>query len=100
MPDNPDKYVIVQHSGYGYKGDPQFRKGLEYRTVSNKAFINRITKAGGLVFDTHKEATDFESSAPYPKGYDGLIPIAQGTFHPTIQVDGLAIYLPVVKVVG
>lgn len=98
MPEKKTKYAIVQHSGWGYKKDPQFIRGLEVRAVSGKE-IHAVEKAGGLLFDSYMAAQDFEDTAPYPPGYTKLIPNAQGTFS-NLTIDGLAVYIPVRKVVG
>lgn len=92
-------YTVVQHSGFGYNDDPQFEKGLEPRKIPNKKSHDAIVKAGGLVLPGYGEADDFCDTAAYPKGTEGLIPNAQGTFA-DLQVDGLKVYVPVRQVVG
>jgi hypothetical protein len=94
-----DRYTVVQHSGYGYAEDPQFRQALETRRVSTAAEARKIERAGGLVL-SYEEAERFAEKAMYPPDAGNwLIPAAQGTFA-DLQVDGLAVYLPVREVVG
>lgn len=86
-------YTVVQHSGYGYGSDPQFRKGLESRavTASQKRTVER---AGGVVFPTYAAAEDYADAQMYPPtSGGGLIPNAPGEFALFI-IDGLAIYRP------
>ena len=97
-------WTVVQHSGYGYGGDPQFERGLEVRElgVHGEPFareLGRVKTAGGLVFDSMADATGFEHRAPYPDGYEGLIPRAAGSFSDR-TIDGLRIYVPVRQAVG
>lgn len=100
-----EKWTVVQHSAFGYHGDPLFEKGLETREITGISTINRVQRAGGLVFDDYGTADDFAMEAMYPDGHEepmtqaGLVPRAQGTFSDRL-IDGLAIYIPVRKVVG
>ena len=69
-------WTVVQHSGYGYGGDPQFERGLEVRElgVHGEPFareLGRVKTAGGLVFDSMADATGFEHRARSPDGYEG-----------------------------
>ena len=85
------KWAIVQHSGYGYKGDPTFEQGLETRQVSTRAEMKKVEKAGGLLFDDYGEAEDFcDEACEGP----GIVPVAAGTFSEK-TIDGLRIYIPV-----
>lgn len=95
-----DKYTIVQHSGYGYAGKEGFARGLEVRTVSTKRLEAAVRRIGGLIFDSHREATDFEDKASFPNESVGIYPQAQGTFSEHLKVDGLAVYIPVREVKG
>lgn len=88
------KWTIVQHSAYVRKGDGTFATGIEARQISTTDEVGRIIDAGGLVFDTWAAADDFENKEPYPEGYTGIIPRVPGTFHPTLRLDGMPIYLP------
>lgn len=85
-------YTIVQHSAYGYKGDPAFSKGLETRSV-NTDERNRVVKAGGLLFPTYSSAENYADREMYVQVYGGIIPDAPGTFS-HMKIDGLAIYIP------
>lgn len=93
------KHTIVQHSGFGYGGDHMFAKGLETRRVATVALARKIEQAGGLLFDSYAKAEDFAEAAMYPPDNSGLIPSARGTFA-GLEVDGLALYIPVREVVG
>lgn len=85
-------WAVVQHSGFGYKNDPGFKKGLELRNVTAKD-AERIKAAGGVVFDTYTEADEYAFVEMYPEGASGLYPQARGAFSKRV-VDGLRIYLP------
>ncbi len=93
------KYTVVRHSGYGYAGKEGFAQGLEVRSIDKKSEINLVEKVGGLLFDTWKDADDFTDQACFPEGYEGMYPIAQGTFSSRC-IDELQIYIPVRKAVG
>ena len=87
------KYTLVQHSGYGYGGKPEFMAAVETRQISGKE-IDRVKKVGGVVFDAFHEADEAENRENYPPGVKGIIPRVRGRFHPTAAVDRLKIYLP------
>lgn len=91
-----DEYTVVQHSGYGYAGDPTFRRGLESCWVANQRQRETILRHGGLVFASYGEAEDYAMKEQYPEGYEGLVPAAPGTFD-TYEVDGLRLYRPAAK---
>jgi hypothetical protein len=56
----------------------------------------RVLKAGGVLFPegTWNYAHIFVDDEPYPPKTTGLIPQVPGSFHPSIKVDGLAVYIP------
>ena len=89
-----EKYTVVQHSGYGYKQNPQFRLAVESRRCVKNADIRQVMRAGGLLFDTYDEAEAFCKKANYPPGNNGLIPTVRGQFS-QMMVDDLKIYIPV-----
>jgi hypothetical protein len=91
-------WTLVQHSGYGYGGDPGFARGLEIRQVETRAERARVEKAGGVIFDTYVEASKAEDEWPYVDN-GGLYPHAQGTFSDK-TIDGLRIYVPVREAVA
>lgn len=91
-------WTVVQHSGFGYNGDPCFSAGLETRRCLPCDQVI-VTKVGGLLFDSPGAAEDFTEKAMYPPGAEGLIPAAAGTFSDK-TVDQLRIYIPVRAVVG
>lgn len=90
-----DRYTVVQHTGYGYKGDPQFERGLQAVRVSSKEAQRNVEKVGGQLFHSLKEAEQWAMAEMYPGGA-GLIPLAPGTFA-DVGINGLAIYCPVVE---
>lgn len=95
-------HTVVQHSGYGYKGDPQFIKGLESRTVDTRATLDRVKKAGGVLFHSYAQAEDYCMEEMYrtaPPGAFTLTPQAPGEFSDRV-VDGLRIYVPPVRPEG
>lgn len=99
-------HTIVQHSGAGYAGKEGFAKGLETRWINGKRELNRVLKAGGLVFgddlnsrDGYKEAEEFAEKAMYPEGHNSIYPNAQGTFS-DLEIDELKIYIPVRQTIG
>ncbi len=87
--------TIVQHSAAGYNNDPRFTRGLEMRTVTAKQ-AEKISKAGGLLFDEYNDASKFEHEAMYPDGVQDMIPQARGMFS-RFKIDGLKIYLPTIE---
>lgn len=97
MAKTPDKWTVVQHSGYGYAGKPGFAKGLEVRVVHTKAEQDKVEKAGGLLFDTYIAADKFGDEAMFPPEVGGMYPQAAGTFA-SLEVDGLRVYVPVREV--
>lgn len=88
------KYTVVQHSGYGYAGNPQFQMALEERSL-NKRQEKTVIDAGGVVLPGYVEASDLAERWNYPKAKMGLIPDCSslGTFSRK-KVDGLAIFVP------
>lgn len=86
------KWTLVQHSGFGFGYKLQFRLAVEERIVEGPD-IERVRKAGGVLFETYEEAMGAEELENYPPGVEGLIPRVRGTFHRN-KVKGLAIYLP------
>lgn len=88
------KYTVVQHSGYGYAGNPLFQKGLESRGLEKSAWVNLVEKEGGLLFDTYADCEEYCIKEMYPQPDEqGLVPEAPGTFSDRL-IDGLRIYLP------
>lgn len=94
MPTFDTKWTLVQHSAYGYKGDGMFRRAVEERQLESQREVNRVLKAGGLIFDDYGAASDRAEVENYPDPeHMGLIPRCPGVFHRD-AVDGLHIYLP------
>lgn len=95
-----ERWTVVQHSGYGYGLNPQFRAGLEVRQVSTRTIARAIEKLGGVLFDSWSAADDFAEMEMYStvEG-NGLIPAAPGKFA-SLKVDELAVYIPAKVGVG
>lgn len=85
------KWTVVQHSGHR---KPGFGKGLEEAQITRKGQAEKITAAGGLVFDDYKSASRFCDNEQYQPDNQGLYPRAPGSFS-TIEIDGRALYIPV-----
>jgi hypothetical protein len=88
-----NKWTVVQHSGYGYKGNPQFKQAVETRQVQTKGEMSLVERSGGVVFDSYLLAEEFAERANYPADYNGIIPDARGTFS-KLMIDSLRIYIP------
>jgi hypothetical protein len=80
-------YTLTCHSGLG-------RTAVEARSVTRGKLSCAIEQAGGIVVEgyTHAgflegEALRFRAGAIVPHGVDG-------TFHPSLEVDGLPVLLP------
>jgi len=94
-------WTIVQHSAYGYRGDPQFARGLEIRRLGGHGEppaveLARVNQAGGVVLSSYTAAVEFEEAEAYPLGTNGATPQAPGRFSDK-TVDGLRIYIPAVE---
>jgi hypothetical protein len=89
-----NKWTVVQHSGYGYKGNPQFEQAVETRQLQTLGEQRLVERSGGVVFDSYLIAEEFAERANYPADYGGIIPDARGTFS-KLMIDGLKIYKPV-----
>jgi hypothetical protein len=93
MTATPNKWTVVQHSGYGYKGNPQFQQAVETRQLHTIGELRRVEQSGGVVFDSYLLAEEFAERANYPADYKGIIPDARGTFS-SQTIDQLRIYKP------
>lgn len=93
-----EPYTIVQHSGFGYAGKPQFAKGVEAIKLTGSRERRAVEAAGGLLFETYEAAEDYVQKISYPEGYTGIIPLAPGQFS-AVKIQGLAVYVPVPAVV-
>lgn len=91
--DRGSKYTLVQHSGYGYAGKPEFQAAVELKEIKGKE-IDKVKRAGGAVFDDYREGSEAETRENYPPGVVGLIPNVRGRFHKTVSIDRLKVYLP------
>lgn len=93
------KYTVVQHSGYGYNGNPQFEHAVETRGLNAVGEVKIVERSGGVVFDDYLAAEQFAEKANYPEGNQSIIPNAKGSFS-HLRIDGLRIYKPVRYITG
>lgn len=87
-------YTLVQHSGFGFAGKPDFAKAVEEAHVGDLKAVDKIRAAGGLLFLSYGEASRYAHDINYPPEALGLVPRAQGAFHPRLKVGGLPLYIP------
>jgi hypothetical protein len=89
------KYVLVQHSGWGYGSNPQFMGGLEWRMVDRPKELAKLEAMGALLFPDYQGAHQAAFDLMYPENYGGMIPVATraGTFA-RAAVDGLRVFIP------
>ena len=89
------KYVLVQHSGWGYGNNPQFIGGLELRTVDKPKLLAQLEEMGALVFSDYSSANQAAFDLMYPANYGGMVPVADraGAFA-RAAVDGLRVFIP------
>lgn len=89
------KYVLVQHSAWGYANNPQFIAGLELRTVSGQKLLAKLEAMGVAIYPDYASASEASYEFMYPEGYEGMIPVAEraGTFA-RAAVDGLRVFIP------
>lgn len=92
-------YTIVQHSAWGYRGDPGFKQGLETREITSRSEKNIVERVGGMVFEDYSKAEDTALELSYPPANTGLYPTFQGSFS-NKKIDGLAIAIPLRQVVA
>lgn len=93
----PDHGIaIVQHSAFGYNEDPTFEFAIETRLLTSAAERRKVIKAGGVVFDSHDVASQYEYEECFPGEREQLrtiVPHVPGVFSPE-RIDGLKIYIP------
>lgn len=86
-------WTVVQHSGYVVSGNLQFERGLESRMLLTKKEVERVYKAGGIVFNDYNDAEDFAYDEMYTEDNETLIPKAKGKFS-SLKIQGQRIYIP------
>lgn len=86
-------YTLVQHSGYGFAGDPSFRRAVEEEPVT-EVEAEKVRKAGGLLFADYAVASKYAHDINYPPEVGGLVPFVKGSFHPKAKFGGLRMYVP------
>ena len=85
-------FTLVQHSA-ALRGDPCFTAAVELAHLHNQTEVDRVKKAGGVVYNSYKDATDAEYYENYPPEVGGLIARVRGTFS-KYKLDGSKIYVP------
>ena len=86
-------YTLVQHSGFGFAGKPQFQEAVEEACLTSRREVERVRRAGGLLFHTYLRACNRVEAENYPSWIKGLIPHVAGEFAKA-KVGGLRIYQP------
>lgn len=87
-------FTITQHSGWAYRKDPQFRRGLQVMNITGSREVRAVEDAGGLLFTDYMAAENFAHRVSYPPTYAGVIPLAPGDFS-TILIGGCAVWVPI-----
>ncbi|MEP7305992.1 MAG: hypothetical protein ABJA98_10790 [Acidobacteriota bacterium] len=82
------RWAIVQHSG-----GLGFEMGLEEAAVTTVSEIAGVEQAGGRVFETYSEASDYCMTEQYPPSVIGLYPRAPGSFS-SRMVGNRRVYIP------
>lgn len=90
-----DAYTVVQHSGFGYAGNPQFQQAVEERALTTPSQIKRVEAVGGVVVEGYVAASELAEKWNYPPKVRGIVPDCStlGTFSKK-KIDGLAIFVP------
>ena len=85
-------FTLVQHSGCGYGGKPEFARSVEIRHLDKKQ-ERVVRKVGGMIIPDHAMASELEEHVNYPPEVMGLYPRCRGVFS-SREVDKLSIYVP------
>lgn len=86
------RYTLVRHSGYGYGRNPSFAFGVEPRSVNGNE-AKSVRAAGGLLFDSYREADERAEAEMYYGAPDSLLPRVRGSFS-EVRFGGLQVYVP------
>jgi len=86
-------FTLVQHSGFGFAGNPQFQHAVEEACLSSTREVERVRRAGGVILGDYFEASQRAELENYPPWVKGFIPHAAGTFA-KVKIGGLRVYLP------
>lgn len=73
-------YTLIQHTGYTQGRNKSFQHAVEEAWVSSQGLFDKITDAGGVLFDSYLVADMAAYRVNYPPGCEGLIPQAKGSF--------------------
>jgi hypothetical protein len=83
-------WTLVRHSGFM---KPGFERAVEEAAVTRKGDVEKIRKAGGLLFEDYTEASTREYSENYPPEVEGFYPHVRGRFT-NLKIGGRALYVP------
>ena len=86
------KYTGVRHDAH-YRGDNRFSRCVVHGAITTDKELERVQKAGGVIFDDYSEADDWFYKVNYIGGGLGLIAKANGSFSKS-KLDGQHIYVP------
>lgn len=86
-------FTLVQHSGFGLAGNPQFQHAVEEACLTTRREVDRVRKAGGVLLASYVEACNRAEQENYPPWFKGLVPRVAGRFA-RARVGGLRVYLP------
>jgi hypothetical protein len=87
------KYTLVRAAQAD--DDPAFARSVEVLAVSTKETMQRVLKAGGVLYPTEQEAEEAAFKENFQNGaVTGLFPCVAGTFSGS-RVKGRAIYIPI-----
>ena len=84
------QYVLVQHSGWGYGGQPEFARAVESRYLPDEE-RGAAEALGVTIFQGYAEGSAAEEEENWPEGYEGIIPRVRGWFT-SEKMNGLAYY--------
>jgi len=86
------KYTAVRHEAH-YLGNHQFAKCVVHGAITTDKELERVQKAGGVVFDDFIEADDWFYKVNYHAEVEGLVARARGYFSKSV-LEGQHIYIP------
>lgn len=81
MKSSATAYILVRHSAWTAKNDPNFEHAVELRSITlTKSRQLKLEKHGVKIYESWSECDQAANDYCYPKGYKGLIPQAKGQF--------------------
>ena len=84
-------YTAVQHSAFAFKQDKCFEHGLQPVSISSLVEIEKVKKAGGVIFEDYSSCDNYCYTEMYANA-KGLTPQVKGTFARS-TIDGMRIYV-------